>query len=223
MASNYPTGLDSYAVINPTDPRNAPSLSGRLNDIGDAIEAIENELGTDPSGASATVKARLEALEAGTPLTAAEIAYAGSTNLSSTNVEAALDELDAEKAAAAAATAAGTSYAGGTGMSASNVEAAIDELADEKQDKLRPVHSYTSAQTLTTANHIVLCSGTFTVTLPTAVGNGGLMYYIKNTGTGTITVDGNGAQTIDDATTFVLDAQYEAITIVSDGAEWWVV
>ena len=63
MASTYPTTLDNFSLINPTDPRNAPSLSARLNDLGDAIEAIEAELGLDPSAASASVRVRLDAID----------------------------------------------------------------------------------------------------------------------------------------------------------------
>jgi len=36
------------------------------NDLGDAIEAVQGELGTDPAGAYATVKARFEAIEGST-------------------------------------------------------------------------------------------------------------------------------------------------------------
>jgi len=40
-------------------------------------------------------------------------------------------------------------------------------------------------------------SGSFTVNLPSAVGIGGKIYQIKNSGSGVITVDANGSQTID--------------------------
>jgi hypothetical protein len=65
VATNYPGALDS--LTNPT-------VSSYEDDAGvfhdeqhananDAIEAIEAELGTDPAGAQATVKARLEYVE----------------------------------------------------------------------------------------------------------------------------------------------------------------
>ena len=38
-----------------------------------------------------------------------------------------------------------------------------------------------------------------------------------------VTVDGDGSETIDDATTAVLSAQYESICVMSDGSEYWVV
>lgn len=38
-----------------------------------------------------------------------------------------------------------------------------------------------------------------------------------------VTVDGDGAETIDDAATASLAAQYNYIRLVSDGTEWWKV
>ena len=81
-----------------------------------------------------------------------------------------------------------------------------------------------------TANYTVLptdytidcTANTFTVTLPTAVGATGQVYHIKNSGTGTITVDGNGTQTIDGQLTQTLN-QYDSLTIVSNGANWIII
>ncbi len=63
-------------------------------------------------------------------------------------------------------------------------------------------------------------SGTFTVTLPTAVGITGDQFIIKNSGTGVITVATTSSQTIDANTTYLLSVQYSSITVVSDGANW---
>jgi hypothetical protein len=46
---------------------------------------------------------------------------------------------------------------------------------------------------------------------------------IKNSGTGTITVDPNGTQTIDGATTFTMNVQNGSITIIGDGTNWKIV
>lgn len=54
----------------------------------------------------------------------------------------------------------------------------------------------TANYTATLADTIISCSGTFTVTLPTAVGCAGRQYVIKNTDTGVITVDANSTETI---------------------------
>ena len=78
MASNYPGGLDSFDTI-ASDKKTSDAVGGRThramhNDLGDAIEAVQGELGTDPAGASATVKARFEVIEANDWVTSARIA-----------------------------------------------------------------------------------------------------------------------------------------------------
>ena len=72
MASNYPSSLDSFDTI-ASDKKTSDAVGGRThrqmhNDLGDAIEAVQSELGTNPSGSDATVAARLSAIEAGTNL-----------------------------------------------------------------------------------------------------------------------------------------------------------
>lgn len=67
--------------------------------------------------------------------------------------------------------------------------------------------------------------GNVTIDLPTAVGLDGETIYVKLVTTATpttnqCTVDPNGAETIDDAATFVLDTDYEWIGLASDGANW---
>lgn len=74
MATNYPGSLDSLTNPAAGDALNSPSHAGQHANANDAIEAIEAELGTDPAGASATVKARFEAIEANDWVTAARIA-----------------------------------------------------------------------------------------------------------------------------------------------------
>lgn len=65
MTSAYPAGLDAFT--NPTGVSNlndVPVLHSAAHaNLNDAVEAIEAELGLTPSGASATVKARLDALD----------------------------------------------------------------------------------------------------------------------------------------------------------------
>jgi hypothetical protein len=63
MATNYPGSLDNFT--NPTASDTLDSVTvphaSQHTDINDAVEAIEGELGTNPKGTFATVKARLEA------------------------------------------------------------------------------------------------------------------------------------------------------------------
>jgi len=62
------------------------------------------------------------------------------------------------------------------------------------------------------------------VNLPAVATSAGLTYTIKKEGSsGNITVSGSGAENIDGANTAVLTTQYESITVVCDGVEWWII
>ncbi len=73
-----------------------------------------------------------------------------------------------------------------------------------------------------TDNTIECVSGTFTVTLPTAIGVIGKQYVIKNVGSGTITVATTSSQTIDGNNTVSL-TQNESIIVVSDDSDWKII
>jgi hypothetical protein len=82
----------------------------------------------------------------------------------------------------------------------------------------------TGAYTATNDDYVIDCtSGTFTVTLPASSGRTGRILIIKNSGAGTITVDGNASETIDGAATYSLAVQYATIQIVSDGTNWKII
>jgi hypothetical protein len=93
---------------------------------------------------------------------------------------------------------------------------------------LGSVVSKTTTYTATIYDDIVLCDGTsasFSVTLPTAVGNTGKILQFMKTDAALdkiITIDGNASETIRGQLTFKLCTQYDFIRIVSDGANWQV-
>lgn len=87
-----------------------------------------------------------------------------------------------------------------------------------------PFTNRTSTYTVDNEDCVVNCtSGTFTVTLPTAVGLEGQYFIVKNSGTGVITIDGDGSETIDGQSNKILAVQYESMTMISDGANWKVI
>lgn len=64
-----------------------------------------------------------------------------------------------------------------------------------------------------------------TITLPAASGATGRIYHIKKiniTAADTVTIDPNGAETIDGAATVVLSTQHSGRVIQSDGSNWFV-
>jgi hypothetical protein len=90
-----------------------------------------------------------------------------------------------------------------------------------------PTTSVTSAYTATSGDYTILCnatSGAFTVTLPLAKPNTYKVYIIKKTdvSANAVTIDGNGAETIDGATTQSLSSQYATKTLHCDGTEWHI-
>ena len=86
----------------------------------------------------------------------------------------------------------------------------------------------TATYTATASDYTIDCtSNTFTVNLPTAVGITGRIYNIKNTGSGTITVDANASETIDGQLTMtitpVVGAPKNGMTIQSNGTNWIII
>jgi hypothetical protein len=79
----------------------------------------------------------------------------------------------------------------------------------------------TTTYTITSEDYFLDCSGTFTITLPTAVSFSG-EYIIKNTSNGIITVATTSSQTIDGVTTFQL-IEDEVITLRSTNSNWLIV
>ncbi len=210
MASSYPGSLDSFDTI-ASDKKTSDAVGGRThrqmhNDLGDAIEAVQAELGTDPAGAYATVKARFEAIE-------------GST----------LPQIDA-KGDLVVGTADNT-YDNLT-VGANNTVL----VADSAQSKgvkwatavgvwtVAGLHvgyaAKTSAYTATTSDDVLnVTSGTFTLDLPAAATCTGKTLKVRNSGAGLVTLDGNSAETVGGVATYPLgNGSYVEFT--STGSDW---
>ena len=67
-------------------------------------------------------------------------------------------------------------------------------------------------------------SGNIVVDLPTAVGLSGKHIFIKkmDASSNTVTLDGNGTETIDNDATYVISSKNESVSIMSDGANWLI-
>ena len=64
MATNYPAGLDAFPTVGAATPMDTSGSEHDLlhNNMGDAIEALELELGAQPSGIFDSLVQRLDAL-----------------------------------------------------------------------------------------------------------------------------------------------------------------
>ena len=80
--------------------------------------------------------------------------------------------------------------------------------------------------TASSSNDVVLCNctgGAITVNLPAAATAGsGKVLRVKKTDSSAnaVTVEGNGAETLDGALNVSLAVQYQAVTLISDGSNW---
>lgn len=124
---------------------------------------------------------------------------------------------------------AGTRVEGLNVSSSQNVYAGGSTAAHSKLQSAgaiaTPYAAKTAAYTLTATDSVIAADatgGAFTLTLPTAVGITGREYKIMrtNSGANAVTIDGNGAETINGAATYSLSAQWQGVTLVSTGAAW---
>jgi len=103
-------------------------------------------------------------------------------------------------------------------------ETAITQIEAE----LRRVTAKTGAATLTASEGgliLVSAAGAYSITLPTAVGNNGLTYFIIKTddNANLVTIDGDTTETINGALTYTdLNYQYAYVAIRSDNANWFI-
>jgi len=65
-------------------------------------------------------------------------------------------------------------------------------------------------------------TGTITITLPTCVGKTGRTYIVKNTGTGMVVIQPNGAEKIDGIAPRYLNVQYISSTYISNNIQWLI-
>jgi hypothetical protein len=89
---------------------------------------------------------------------------------------------------------------------------------------VRAISSISATTTIGSAaftDYIYFCNGTFSLTQPTAVSNTN-RYTYRNTGSGSITLNPTGAETINGASSLVIPSG-NSIDLQSDGTGWWTV
>jgi len=70
------------------------------------------------------------------------------------------------------------------------------------------------------ANALLVCTGTITLTLPAVSGiNEGFYFIVRNDGSGVVTIDPDGSETINNVASLALNAGESAV-IICDGDEW---
>jgi hypothetical protein len=85
---------------------------------------------------------------------------------------------------------------------------------------VQPIRTVNVDTTILTTDYTIHATAGLNLTLPSAVGNGGIVYNIKNISAGAVTVSGVGGETIDGQTSFLLSTQYQSITLQSTNSNW---
>jgi hypothetical protein len=92
---------------------------------------------------------------------------------------------------------------------------------------VRPFRTITASDTVRDSDYFIrvdATAGAVTVTLPPAARWAGIALVIKKLdAANNVTIDGNGSEEIDGATTDVLTTQYESRTLFSNGTGWDVI
>lgn len=197
MATNYPTSLDNFTNPLSTDSQDSPSHSLQHADANDAIEALETKVGVGsaPAG-SATTGSVLVASTGGTT----SWTTVGTAGINST---------------------------GGTVGYA--LTAGSDSVTSwQPSGAFIPIASGgTVAYTFGSADQgkILEFDGTFTVTVPpeaTFNYSTGSVLNLLNIGTGTITIAGGTAVTVNGNPGLKLSTQWSGASIVKRSADTWV-
>lgn len=92
----------------------------------------------------------------------------------------------------------------------------------------KPIETITTNTLLDNTHSTILvdaASGDLTIDLPAATACKGRLYCVKkiDSTTNTITIDGNGTETIDGDLVKQINIQYVSITIQSDGSNWYII
>lgn len=106
----------------------------------------------------------------------------------------------------------------------SYVDGVVAGLLDDRgiTRVINTITTTTTALGVSNTDYVYLCDGTFTLTLPTAVGNNS-KYTIKNIGTGTITVNTTSSQTIDGSTLITIPVRYTSLDLISDNSNFNII
>lgn len=85
------------------------------------------------------------------------------------------------------------------------------------------VVSVSADYTASVNDQVIECTAALTVTLPAAAGANGVRLAVVNAGTGVVTVDADGSETISGSLTWTIGTQWDCMEIVCDGAAWRIV
>jgi len=87
-----------------------------------------------------------------------------------------------------------------------------------------PYWGYTAGTNGETVILVNAVSNPITINLPPALDSLERVFYVKKTdNVNNVTIDGDGAETIDGQPTAILSTQYQCLTMISDGTQWFII
>jgi hypothetical protein len=104
----------------------------------------------------------------------------------------------------------------------------VDSATAAAGSRIVAFRQVTADTTALPSDYLILvdaAAGAVTVNLPSAVSSRGAALVVKkiDASGNAVTIDANGAETIDGAATQSLAAQYDSLTIICDASQWWIV
>ena len=134
------------------------------------------------------------------------------------SLEIRADDLEVEVAALVAALAA-------LGIRVDDLETDVAGLL--AREGISTIRTVTADDSPTASDDVILADAALaplTITLPTAATMTGRRLEIKkiDSAANAVTIDADGAELIDGATTYVINTQYTSRTVISDGTQWWI-
>lgn len=92
----------------------------------------------------------------------------------------------------------------------------------------KDIRTYSGDQTLDSGDGVVLAdasSSSMTITLPPALDFEGREFTIKkiDSSSNNVTLDGSGTERVEGSSTYDITGQYDSVTVISDGNEWWII
>ena len=85
---------------------------------------------------------------------------------------------------------------------------------------VQPYREVSTSTTILSTDYTINATAGLTLNLPSAVGNGGIIFNIKNTSTGNVIVSGVGGNTIDGQPSFEISTQHQSIKVQSTNSNW---
>ena len=189
-----PAGVTTWVALSDVDEPNYTGHAGELVRVNSAPDGLEF---VDMTGAPSTATTGHTLYWNGSAWTASGIIYN--------------DHANAEVGINTATPNATLHVDGSISAKVHTITASYDMTSGTNAD----IHSLLSNNT----------SGSVTVALPTVASSDGRVYHIKkiSAAANDVVIDGSDSETIDGALTYTLDIQYESVTLVCNGAAWFIV